>query len=182
MKMKVAMPETLGLLLISFIALMVGLIALGIGEAANQMEMVVFFLPYAAILLGIVTVFSYWNDNMFATALFGVLAVFFWGFPAVMLGAFATDASLYVLFGAVFLLVMAFVSTAQPVRMVSGVILLAGLTFLFLSVWVYDGFVVDAIWGILVGIFGVLAGLLAMYVPVAILYNSMKGQNTFPLM
>lgn len=181
------MPEILGLLLVSFIAMMVGLVALGIGDAANNMTMVALFLPYAAILFGIVTVFCYLNDNMFATALFGILAVFFWGFPGV-LGAALTngigvsDAALYVLFAAVFLLAMAFVSTAQPVKMVTGVILLAGLAFLFVGVWVWDGFAPDAIWAMLVGVFGVLAGLLAMYVPVAILYNTMKGQNTLPLM
>ncbi|MDD3398989.1 MAG: hypothetical protein PHW93_05265 [Candidatus Methanomethylophilaceae archaeon] len=184
MKIKVAMPEILGLLLVSFIALMVGLVSLGVGDAANSMGMVFAFLPFAALLFLIVTIACYLNDNMFGTALFGVLTVFFYGLPVVVGGAPGfTDIALFVFFGAVFLLAMTFVSLAQPVKMVTGVIGLAALTFLFLGVWLWTDFTdASAIWGVLTGVFGLLAGLLAMYLPIAILYNTMKGQNTLPLM
>jgi succinate-acetate transporter protein len=184
MKIKVAMPDVLGLLLVSFIALMVGLVSLGVGNAANAMGMVFAFLPYAALLFLIVTVACYLNENMFGTALFGVLTVFFYGLPVVVSGAPGfTDIALFVLFGAVFLLAMTGVSLAQPVKMVTGVIILAALTFLFLGVWLWTDFTdASSIWGTLTGIFGVLAGLLSLYLPLAILYNTMKGQNTLPLM
>ena len=182
------MPEILGLVLVALVALMVGLVSLGVGTADVNMFMVAMFLVPAAMFFGVVAVFSYLNDNMFATALFGFLAVFFWAFPDVFAGAAVSalyglaDLALFILFGAVVLLAMTFVSTAQPVKMVTGVIGLAALTFLFLGIWVWDGFATGALWGMLTGIFGVLAGLLSLYLPVAILYNTMKGQNALPLM
>lgn len=180
-KLKVAMPEALGLALVSYIAMMVGLVLLDVGFAPTSLGMIGAFLPYAGMLLAVVTVFSYLNDNMFATVLFGWLALFFWAFPYVMAGApGVADLALYILFTAFFLLVMTFVSTAQPVKMVTGVLLLAGLTFLFVGIWAWTSY--EAVYATIGGFFGVITGLLAMYVPAAILYNTMKGDNVLPLM
>ncbi len=187
-KLKVAMPEILGLYLVAYIAMMVGLALLDIGAGPfNSMNMVFAFLPYAALAFGLVAIFSYLGDNMFATALFGILAVFFYGFPDVVgaqltgLTGFA-DTGMYVLFGAIFLLIMGVVSLAQPVKMVTGVIVLAGLTFLLVGLWIWQGELDSSALEILGGLLGVITGLLSLYLPTAILFNTMKGKNVLPIM
>ncbi len=187
-KVKVAMPEILGLYLVAFVALMVGLALLDVGIGPfGSMYMVFAFLPYAALAFGLVAVFSYFNDNMFATALFGILAVFFYGFPEVVgaqLGALTefADTGMYVLFGAVFLIIMGAVSLAQPVKMVTGVIVLAGLTFLMVALWIWVGELDSSTYEMLGGLLGVITGLLSLYLPTAILFNTMKGKNVLPIM
>ncbi len=181
-KVKVAMPEVLGLFVVAYIAAMVGFVMLDFGADPGALGMIAGFLPYAALLFAIVTVACYLNENMFGTALFGVLALFFYGFVPVYAAIAATsmqDFALYVLFGAVFLLVMAVVSTAQPVKMVTAIIALAGVTFLALGagVWMET---TDLEW--VVGIFGILTAIVSFYLPVAILFNTMKGENKLPIM
>ncbi len=184
-KVKVAMPEVLGLFVVAYIAAMVGLVLLDIGTAAANMYMVFAFLPYAALAFAIVAVFSYLNDNMFATALFGILAVFFYGFPAVaaeLIGGNIgfEDLALYVFFAAIFLLVMGVVSFAQPVKMVTAVILLAGLTFLVVGLWIWGG-MDSSTYEMVGGILGVLTALVSLYLPVAIMFNTMKNENVLPI-
>ena len=180
-KVKVAMPEVLGLFVVAYIAAMVGFVMLDFGAGPDQLGMIAGFLPYAALLFAIVTAACYFNENMFGTALFGVLALFFYGFVPVYASMFAVsppDFALYVLFGAVFLIVMAAVSLAQPVKMVTGVILLAGITFLALGVGVWME-TESLEW--VVGIFGLLTAILSFYLPVAIMFNTMKNENVLPI-
>jgi len=180
-KVKVAMPEVLGLFVVAYIAAMVGFVMLDFGAGPGSMGMIAGFLPYAALLFAIVTAACYFNENMFGTALFGVLALFFYGFVPVY-GAIAVtspqDFALYVLFGAIFLIVMGIVSLAQPVKMVTGVVLLAGLTFLALGagVWMET---TSLEW--IVGILGLLTAILSFYLPVAIMFNTMKNENVLPI-
>jgi len=182
LKLKVAMPDVLGMFLVSYFAAMVGLVLLDAGVAPNDVNMILAISPWLALAFGVVTVFSYLNENMFASALFGFLTAFLFAFPKVVtMSSGVEDIALFVLFAAVLLFVLGFVSIAQPVKMVTGLILLAAITFLVVGVWIWDG-MASSTYETIGGVFGILTALLGLYVPSAILFNTMKGDNVLPLM
>lgn len=180
--LKLAMPAALGLFLVSYIAMMVGLVMFGFGFAPNHKEMVFSFLPYAAAAFGLVTLISFLDNNLFDSVLFGMLAVFFWSLPGVIAKSLSfADMSMFILFAAAFLLIMAFISINLPIRMITGVLVLAGITFLFLGLWV-NGAMEPGIVETLTASFAVLTALLSAYLPTALIFNSMSGKQSLPVL
>ncbi len=179
---RVAMPAALGLFLVSYIAMMVGLVMFGFGAAPANKAMVFEFLPWAAAAFGLLAAVSFLDENLFDAVLFGMLAVFFWSLPGVVAnGPSFADIAMFILFAAAFLLIMTFLSLNLPIRMVTGVLLLAGITFTLLGVWVYQG-MVGGLVETLTALFAVLLGLLSAYLPAALIYNSMAGEDVLPVL
>ena len=180
-KLVVAMPAALGLFLVSYIGMMVGLVMLGFGDAPSNKAMVFAFLPWAGVAFGLAAVISYLDNNLFDSVLFAILAVVIYSIPGVMGSASGfTDKGMFVFFAAAFLFAMTYVSLNIPIRMVTITLLIASFTFLFLGMWVWNG-MESGIIETLTGVFAILLGLISFYLPTALMFNIMKGEKTLPV-
>ena len=173
-KIKVAMADAFGVILIGWIAFMLAFVFLdqyGLGLVVGGLSGIV------GIALAAVTIMAFLNDNLFGTALFGPLAVFFYVFPTVIADT-PEAVSALILFVGVYLLVMGIISLAQPVRMVTIVLFVAAIALILVGYWWIDG---GETLKTLSGVFLALLGIFASYLGLAIVTNTIKGEMVLPL-
>lgn len=180
-RLKVASPELLGMALLSYVSLMLGLVCLGVGGDPVDMEMISAFFPYAGALLFLVTAFSFLSEDLFSTILFGIMALVCMGMPSVLSATSSGRLGIFLLFGGLFLLNLTLMSLSRPTRLFSLSLCLLALTLISLGIWAWQGFVEWTIFGNLAGTFGFLAGLLLFYLPAAIIYNEARGHKALPI-
>mgnify|MGYP001034323827 CR=1 FL=1 len=166
---KVAMADVLALLAISMFTFAVAVFGLG----TDSLDLVVMVGPFVGIVTLVATIFAYLNENLLGTAIFGPLSIFF--FTIVLVGG-VSAAMLCLLIG-IIILIDAFVSLAQPVKLLPVLLLIATVAFFVTALW-YNGqdglkFAVGALWMIF--------SLLAFYMAAAIMLLVMKGDQVLPL-
>jgi len=182
---KMAMAEVLGLYMIALIGILVGCYGLGVFDGLG---VIIGISTYLGLGLLLCTYVAYRNENLLLTGIFGVLAVFLLGFPAMVNGAMGTlgdfdSAMIYMVFIGVLLLVMGVVSLAQPVKMLPILLIVAAIAFILLGLW-FQNDLPNATedYRMLTGVFWLLVGLIATYMGAAITMLVMKGKPVLPLL
>ncbi|MFA5313021.1 MAG: hypothetical protein WC375_06890 [Methanomassiliicoccales archaeon] len=182
---KVAMAEVFGLVLIGFIAILVGLFGLG---SYDDLSVISGVAVTVGTLLIICTIIAFLNENILLTAIFGVMGLFLLAFKAIAVGGITEDpfsaGMVAIAFVGVVLLICALVSLVQPVKMLPILLFVAGLAFIFLAIWwgdVYDNGI-DNDYRTLVGVFWTLASIISLYMAAAISLLVMKGKPVLPLL
>jgi len=182
---KMAMAEVLGLYMIALIGILVGCYGLGVFDGLG---VIIGISTYLGLGLLLCTYVAYRNENLLLTGIFGVLAVFLLGFPAMVNGAMGTlgdfdSAMIYMVFIGVLLLVMGLISLAQPVKMLPVLLIVAAIAFILLGLW-FQNDLPNATedYRMLTGVFWLLVGLIATYMGAAITMLVMKGKPVLPLL
>jgi hypothetical protein len=182
---KMAMAEVLGLYMIALIGILVGCYGLGVFDGLG---VIIGVSTYLGLGLLLCTYVAYRNENLLLTGIFGVLAVFLLGFPAMVNGAMGTlgdfdSAMIYMVFIGVLLLVMGVVSLAQPVKMLPILLIVAAIAFILLGLW-FQNDLPNATedYRMVTGVLWLLVGLIATYMGAAISLLVMKGKPVLPLL
>ncbi|HQQ24897.1 MAG TPA: hypothetical protein PLR51_01305 [Methanomassiliicoccales archaeon] len=182
---KMAMAEVLGLYMIALIGILVGCYGLGVFDGLG---VIIGISTYLGLGLLLCTYVAYRNENLLLTGIFGVLAVFLLGFPAMVNGAMGTlgdfdSAMIYMVFIGVLLLVMGVVSLAQPVKMLPILLIVAAIAFILLGLW-FQNDLPNATedYRMVTGVLWLLVGLIATYMGAAISLLVMKGKPVLPLL
>ncbi len=182
---KMAMAEVLGLYMIALIGILVGCYGLGVFDGLG---VIIGVSTYLGLGLLLCTYVAYRNENLLLTGIFGVLAVFLLGFPAMVNGAMGTlgdfdSAMIYMVFIGVLLLVMGVVSLAQPVKMLPILLIVAAIAFIMLGLW-FQNDLPNATedYRMVTGVLWLLVGLIATYMGAAISLLVMKGKPVLPLL
>lgn len=182
---KMAMAEVLGLYMIALIGILVGCYGLGVFDGLG---VIIGVSTYLGLGLLLCTYVAYRNENLLLTGIFGVLAIFLLGFPAMVTGAMGTfgdydSAMVYMVFIGVLLLVMGLISLAQPVKMLPVLLIVAAIAFILLGLW-FQNDLPNATedYRMLTGVFWLLVGLIATYMGAAISLLVMKGKPVLPLL
>jgi succinate-acetate transporter protein len=174
-KIKVAMADAFGAILIGWIAFMMAFVFFdqyGLGFMVGGLSGIV------GIALAVVTIMAFLNDNLLGTALFGPLAVFFYVFPTVIADAPEAVATMIIFVG-IYLLLLGIISLAQPVKLVPVVLVVAAIALVLVGYWWVDG---GETLKTLSGVFLALLGVLATYLGLAIVANTVKGDMVLPLL
>lgn len=176
-KIKVAMGDAFGATLIGFAAFMIAFFLL---EVYTSTEMMMGVSSAAGIGLALATVIVYLNENILGTMIFGPLAVFFYVLPQIALvDPLATG--MLIMFVGVYLLLVALVSMMQPIKFVPLLLVVAFLALFIIGYWWYGGMASDTL-KLAGGIFGVLLGILATYLGLAVTVFGMTGEPKLPLL
>ncbi|QLH73999.1 MAG: hypothetical protein HPY73_00045 [Methanomassiliicoccales archaeon] len=177
MHVKVAMAEVFGLVLIGFIATLVGMFGL---EQYDDLNVIIGVAPTVGLLLLVATIVAYLNENILLTGIFGVLALFLMAFEGIIQHDAAGATA--IAFVGVILLVMALVSFAQPVKMLPILLIVAGIAFILLALWWAEGDLLNNDYRMITGVFWTLVAVIAVYMAAAISLLVVKGKPVLPLL
>jgi len=158
-------PTVAGLFLVAFIALVFGFLGIELyqGLSWGLAGVAATLAGFIGILFVVLTVSAIRAGNAFATALFAVVAVALVMVPI----CFGVSFFAFILV-AIFLLVFALIAFLIGTPKLLVIILaFVALLYLFVGLCINDG-IVDSIFALLFGIFGILAGAVALYLAVAL--------------
>ncbi|MCE5296021.1 MAG: hypothetical protein LLG16_02820 [Euryarchaeota archaeon] len=177
---KLAMAEVLGLYLIALVGILVACYGLEVFDGLGVITGVSWFIGLGLLLC---TFVAFWNENLLLTGIFGILAIFLLGFEAMVNGADFDATMVYCVVVGVLLLVMGLVSFAQPVKMLPILLIVAAVAFIVLGLWFQNDVPnMTEDYRMLVGVFWLLTGIIAMYMGAAITLLVMKGKAVLPLL
>ncbi|HUL39549.1 MAG TPA: hypothetical protein VLU38_04580 [Methanomassiliicoccales archaeon] len=180
---KLAMAEGLGLALVAYLTFMVSMWAF---DQVTPGAAILGVAQWCGVGFLIVTVIAFLNENYLMSATFGILGAFTSLFPAMALAAMAPNGESFAnggmatLFVGVLLLLLGFISVAQPVRMVPVVLISAAIMFFFIGLWWGD--LGNDTYKMLTGVFAFLTMLIALYLVAAIGLLVIKGKPVLPLL
>ncbi len=180
MHIKLAMADVLGCFVIAWLAFltaMFGFDQMTVGFGFMQIT------TWGGIVLLVVAVVAFFNENILGTMIFGSLGVFFAGFDQMLtLGGPDEYANIgmVLLFLGVLFLVNTIVSLLQPVKFLPIVLLLAALLFFFLGLWF--GATTNDTYKTLFAVFAILESITALYLGAAVAVLVVKGKPLLPLL
>ncbi|QLH74000.1 MAG: hypothetical protein HPY73_00050 [Methanomassiliicoccales archaeon] len=182
---KLAMADALGLLLIGWIAFMVGMFGLDQFDAGG-LDAITAVSGVVGLGLIIVTIVAYLNENLLATVIFGVLGFFFLAFPMISSTGMPYEAGASAVgFIALALFIAGVVSLYQPVKLLPILLFIAAISFLLMALWwnemdSSEGF--DNNFRGLMGMGMTLVFMVATYMGAAILMMTIRGKAILPLL
>lgn len=175
---KLAGAEVFGLLLISMVAILVGLFGL---DSYDGLSTIIAISSVAGWGLILCTVVAYLNENLLVSAAFGLVAIFLIGFgpmATAFMGGEVTQPEIYTIFVGLGLLVLGVVAFAQPVKILPIFLLIAGLAFVCLGLWFDMGEDIRMV----VGLLWTITSLMALYMAAGIAFLTVKGKMVLPLL
>lgn len=181
-KIKLAMAEAFGCLLIAWIAFLVAMLGF---EQITAGQTVLSVSLWVGVGLLIAAFVAFLNDNLLLTMIFGPLGVFFVAFPEFALAGILgqdplNNGGMAVLFIGVILLLDALVAWMQPVKLLPIFLLVAALLFFFLGLWWSD--MGNDTYKSLYAIFALLTSIIGLYMAAAIGMLVLKGKPILPLL
>jgi signal transduction histidine kinase len=173
---KVAMADVMALFVIAFFTFLVGGLGLGV-FGLDQLAIIAEISVPVGILVLVVTIIAYLNENVLGTAIFGPLAVFFLVFQFIPADASGMLALVYI---GLVILIDAVLSLAQPVRLLPIVLFIAAIAFFVTGAW-YNGGASDEGLRTAVGALWMIFSLLGLYLGAGIILLVMKGKQIVPI-
>ncbi|HTY47863.1 MAG TPA: hypothetical protein VMB46_09405 [Methanomassiliicoccales archaeon] len=187
MQLKYAMADVLGLFVVSMFTFLVA--GFGLKAYASLAIVAAVALP-VAVATFIVTRVAFVNDNLLGTAIFGPLAVFFFGFFFLnssfvsLAGLDNTAVAMLCALIGIVVLIDAFIAFMQPVRLLPILLIIAALAF-FSTAALYTDLATNGLNSSYMGLMGALwliYSLLSWYMAAAICCLVMRGKCILPLL
>jgi len=183
---KLAMAEVLGLFLVSIMAITVGLYGL---EVYDGLSVILGVASFVGLGLLLCTFIAFWNENVLVTAAFGIFAIFLLAFAAGatawigdVTGSVAGESmQIFTIFCGLGLLMVGWVSMAQPVKILPIFLFIAALAFIMLGLWIGENGPEED-FRMIVGVLWTIASLMALYMATAIAFLVVKGKPVLPLL
>jgi hypothetical protein len=183
---KVAMADVFGCLTVGFVAFAVSM--LGFNQGVGGAGLILVLLATGICCL-IVTLEMFKNENILGTAIFGPLTVSFLAYSGAATGFFGpllqNELAIIIGFTGVVLLIDFVLSLLQPVKMLSVVLVIAGIAYMMLAYWLslttHPAVASDTLrtmWAV----FFLLLSITATYLGTAVVAFVMKGKPILPLL
>lgn len=179
-----ASPEALGATLLGWLAVLLSLSSLQVYPLGGMVLAMVFFAGFGFIL---VAYMGWKRGELFTLFAFGAIGVFAWAFSALMtmprmgLSDMPTvnELGAFMIMFAIIVAALGVITLKHPCRLLTITIFFASVMFLLVGLQIITG---SETMGIISGCWGLLVGVMAIYLGCAITLNTTYGKMVAPIM